>query len=293
MKSGESNTSTVDRRSALSYDEFIEGYCLPRRPVILTDAITHWPAATRWTPEYFAERVGTRRIEIDDQSLTVSELIASLDTSTPESPAPYLRTQNVVDVFPELAGDLEPPVVYSTPNWAYSPMLLPRMRRGRLHEILIGGRGAGFHVLHYDKDHLHAFISQLHGEKDFFVYAPDQTPFLYPKESTPNQARVDIFNPNLDRHPDFVHADQIRLTLRPGETVFMPSGWWHTTRMHETSISVTWNSVNATNWDDFARDTRRRAARQGGALAGAAFGAYARMVRRVLATTRPLPTTRT
>ena len=289
MRSGESHTSTVDRRRELSYDEFVDDYCLPRRPVILTDAITHWPAARRWTPAYFADRVGARHVEIDGRSLTVNELLASLETSTAEAPAPYLRAQNVVDIFPELAADLEPPVVYSTPNWAYSPLLLPPMRRGRLHEILIGGRGAGFHVLHYDKDHLHAFISQLYGEKDFFVYAPDQTRFLYPKESTPNQSPVDIFDPDLDRHPEFVHAEQIRLTLRPGETVFMPPGWWHTTRMHEPSISVTWNSVNATNWDDFAQDTRVRATPKGGPAAGIAFDLYARLVGRVLSTTRHVP----
>jgi len=154
------------------------------------------------------------------------------------------------------------------------------MRRGRLHEILFGGRRAGFHVLHYDKDHLHAFISQLFGEKEFFVFAPDQAPELYPKESTPNQSPVDIFDPDLDRHPDFARAEMITVTLRPGETVFMPPGWWHTTRMQGPSISVTWNAVNASNWDDFARDSRRRVVKKGGTLAGIAFDRYAPLVNR-------------
>jgi len=285
----ESSMGTVERRAGLDYDEFINNYCLPRRPVILTNAIAHWPAATRWTPAYFAECAGSRRVDIDGRSLTVNELIASLDASTPDAPAPYLRAQKVVDVFPELAGDLEPSVVYATPNWADSRLLLPSMRRGRLHEILIGGRGAGFHVLHYDKDHLHAFISQLYGAKDFFVYPPDQTPFLYPKESIPNQSRVDIFDPDLDRHPEFVHASQIRLTLQPGETVFMPPGWWHTTRMSEPSISVTWNCVNDTNWTDVTADTRRRVVRRAGGAAGYAFDAYAAAVARLLRAQRSRP----
>ena len=290
MQSSESSTHAIERREALNYVEFMERYCRPRRPVILTDAISHWPAATRWTPAYFAERVGDRRVDIDGRSYTVAQMIGMLEDSTPEAPAPYLRAQKVVDVFPELAEDLEPPILYSQPNWAESRLLLPSMRRARLHEILIGGRGAGFHVLHYDKDHLHAFISQLHGDKDFFVYGPDQTPYLYPKPSTPNQSRVDIFEPDLERHPDFVHATQLALTLHPGETVFMPPGWWHTTRMSGPSISVTWNCVNETNWDSVVADTRQRVERRLGGTGGVAFDLYATSVARALRSRRPRAT---
>jgi hypothetical protein len=291
MLSSESGTHAIERREGLSQVEFVERYCRPRRPVILTDAIARWPAATRWTPAYFADRVGDHRVDIDGTSYTVEQMIGMLETSTPEAPAPYLRAQKVVDVFPELAEDVEPPIVHSQPNWAHSRLLLPSMRRARLHEILIGGRGAGFHVLHYDKDHLHAFISQLHGDKDFFVYAPDQAAHLYPKPSTPNQSRVDIFAPDLERHPDFVHARQLTLTLHPGETVFMPPGWWHTTRMSEPSISVTWNCVNATNWDSVMADTRQRVVRRLGGPGGLVFDLYARTAARALRSRDPWATT--
>jgi hypothetical protein len=280
MQRNDSPSQPVERRQSLSYAEFVADYCLPRRPVILTDAISEWPATARWTPDYFVERAGDTKVEIDGSTYSVDRLVELIADSTPEDPAPYLRAQKVVDVFPGLAADLEPPIKYSQPNWADSALLLPPMRRGRLHEILIGGRGAGFHVLHYDKDHLHAFISQFYGDKEFFVYAPDQTPRLYPKPSTPNQSPVDIFDPDLERHPDFAHAEQITLTLHPGETVFMPAGWWHTTRMTGPSISVTWNTVNATNWSDVAADTRQRVLRKGGAPAAAAFDLYTAVVAR-------------
>jgi histone arginine demethylase JMJD6 len=265
----------VDRRVDLSHDEFIRSYCIPRRPVIFENAIGHWPATHRWTPEYFVERVGDKRVVVDGSAYTVRQLVDLIANSSAQNPAPYLRAQKLVDVFPELAGDLEPPMAYSLPNWAESHMLPPSIRRTRLHEILLGGSGAGFHVLHYDKDHLHAFIAQLYGEKEFFAFAPDQTPYLYPKKSSPNQSQVDIFDPDLDRHPDFEKADQIRVTLGPGEAIFMPPGWWHTTRMPGASISVTWNMVNGTNWSDFTADTETRVrAHTNGAVAGV-FRAFA------------------
>ena len=279
----------IDRRRALTHAEFLTDYCIPRRPVVLSDAIEAWPAASRWTPEYFATRVGHRDVTVDGATYTVAHLVDLIADSSPEAPAPYLRAQKVVDVFPELAGDLEPPPHYGQPNWAESRLLPPSMRRGRLHEILLGGRGAGFHVLHYDKDHLHAFVSQLYGDKEFFLYAPDQTPFLYPKASAPNQSSVDIFRTDPQRHPRFREAQQVTFTLGPGDTIFVPAGWWHTTRMPGASISVTWNMVNHTNWADVTADTQARVLAKTNAPVAAAFGLYATLFSQIKAVGRRQP----
>lgn len=248
---------------------------MPDHPVLLPEATARWPALGRWTPDYFADRVGHRRVTVDGESCTVRELLERIDRSTAEDPAPYLRAQKVAEVFPELSGDLEPMIDDARPNWAESRLLPPQVRRGRLPEILLGGRGAGFHVLHYDKDRLHAFISQLYGPKDLFLFSPDQSDCLYPNESAPNQSMVDIHAPDLDRHPRFAEAEMLTTTLAPGDTVFIPSGWWHTTLMNQTSISVTWNMVEASNWDAFAADTRLRVSERTHPVLAAAFGVYA------------------
>ena len=228
----------------------------------------------RWTPAYFAEKVGHRRVTVDDAEYTVSELLALIESSTPENPAPYLRAQKLVEVLPELAPDLEPMISDARPNWAESRLLPSSIRRARLPEILLGGRGAGFHVLHYDKAHLHAFISQLYGLKDLFIFSPEQTPRLYPKESAPNQSSVNIHTPDLVRHPLFADAEMQVTTLKPGDTVYVPPGWWHTTLMNETSITVTWNMVGASNWADFSADTRSRVASRTNQAVAGALGAY-------------------
>lgn len=285
--------ATVERRGAMSHAEFMESYAQPWKPVILTDAMSHWKAAQIWSPTYFKTQVGDRRVQIDGASYSVKELFDLIESSTPEDPAPYLRIQKLVEVFPELGDDLEPPIIHAQPNWAESPLMAPSIRRTRLHEILIGGNGASFDGLHYDKDHLHAFIAQFHGEKDFFVYAPGQSPFLYPKDHLPNQARVDIFKPDFESFPEFARAQQIKLTLKPGEVVFMPAGWWHTTRMHGPSISVTWNVVNSTNWENVVADTHDRVEHRANKAVAAAFRAYASAFGRAKALSEGLKTRKT
>jgi Cupin-like domain len=227
-----------------------------------------------WTPEYFARRVGHRRVTIDGSEYTIAELLDLIEKSTPEQPAPYLRAQKLDEVLPELADDVKPVIDDTRHNRAESRLLPTSIKRYPLMEILLGGRGAGFHVLHYDVDHLHAFISQLYGPKRLFFFGPDQTDRLYPHDGSPNQSSVDIHAPDLEHFPRFAEAEMLTATLQPGETVFVPSGWWHTTMMEETSISVTWNLVEASNWGNFVTDARRRVTRSRHPVVGTAFGAY-------------------
>ncbi len=177
-------------------------------------------------------------------------------------------------MLPELVEDIKPSIDDNRPGRAESRLLPRSVKRHQRPEILLGGRGAGFHVLHYDVDHLHAFISQLYGPKRLYFFAPDQTEHLYPRQSAPNLSSVDIHAPDLDRFPLFAEAEMLTATLQPGETVFVPSAWWHTTMMEETSISVTWNLVETSNWDSFVADVRRRVGRRRHPAVGAAFGAY-------------------
>ena len=52
----------------------------------------------------------------------------------------------------------------------------------------------------------------------------------------------------------FAKAVCDKFVLGPGEMLFVPAGWWHTTRLLGPAISVSIGCANATNWADFARD---------------------------------------
>jgi hypothetical protein len=58
----------------------------------------------------------------------------------------------------------------------------------------------------------------------------------------------------MTRFPKFSGASGFRFKLYPGETLFVPSGWWHTARILSPSITVSINGANAANWKDFRRD---------------------------------------
>jgi hypothetical protein len=126
-------------------------------------------------------------------------------------------------------------------------------------EAYIGGAGASFPMLHYDGVHTHAFLMQIEGVKEYIALPPNQEPFVYPRAGRwRNQSCVDVGNPDFERHPLFAYATGSRFELHPGETLFVPAGWWHTARILTPSITVSTNCVNAANWSSFVDDYCRQ-----------------------------------
>ena len=94
-----------------------------------------------------------------------------------------------------------------------------------------------------------AFISQLYGEKDVLVFAPSDTPYLYPTAENVLVSSIKNFDqPDLEKFPLYRQATPIRFRLYPGETLFCPSGWWHTTSMPGMSITVVTSHWCRANW---------------------------------------------
>jgi hypothetical protein len=136
--------------------------------------------------------------------------------------------------------------------------------------------GAVFPILHYDNSHVHAFLTQIHGEKEFVCFGPEQTAFLYPGEGkrSNNSLMNDVERPDLARFPLFRRARPLRATLYPGETIFLPGGWWHTTRMNTVSITVSMNTANWGDWREFRQDYCVGVRQRRTAMHAAAVSAY-------------------
>jgi len=44
--------------------------------------------------------------------------------------------------------------------------------------------------------------------------------------------------------------------IGPGETLFIPNGWWHTARSLSFTISVAFDLLGASNWPRFRNEVR-------------------------------------
>ena len=246
---------TIDRRSNLSYEEFIRDYLMPRKPVVITDATAQWKAAA-WTPQWFRDRYPGKILLTDQGEMVMEDFIDAI-TATGTEPGPFLREQPLADVFPDLVDHVLPTPTYALPNWLGGNYLLDRVtqrlnRESRL-EVNFCGRRV-FPYLHIDDLHVHAFINQIYGDKNLVVFPPEQEPFLYRKKNERFSQIPDVDQTDLERFPLFAQARPIRMVLHAGESVFMPCGWWHTTRVSGASLSTVFSIANASNWSDLVGD---------------------------------------
>ena len=249
----------IEFRAGLSHEEFCRDYVARNRPVILTDLVKSWRALSEFTPEFFAGRYADRELEIDGVKWRMADLVAAIDAPDTAGKRPYFRNIPLVETFPDLRDFVNPSGDCWEPNWIARPFtnkpLGDVLNRVATMEFFMGGVGGGFPVLHWDTFHTHVLLTQVYGQKKFFVFAPDQTPFLYPTADHPHISQVrDMEDPDIAKYPLFAKASPTVFTLGPGDTLFIPCGWWHTTKMLSTSISLAKNFVNETNWPLVARD---------------------------------------
>jgi histone arginine demethylase JMJD6 len=251
-------SATIDRRSRLSYAEFEREYLRPERPVIITDGLQAWPALTKWTPEFFRDVHGDKVVRVSGKDMRLGDFMDAVLASSDEHPSPYLNNLLVRQQFPEIAADILPEFVYALPDRLRSPLLKGAVAsagtRDGIPELLIAGRGARFN-LHYDAAFLLGFVTQIHGDKEFLVFSPEDGRYLYQRPDDPRYSQIpNIFDVDLDRFPLFAKATPMRFVLGPGESIFNPAGWWHATRILSPSIAMVISTANASNWRAFRRD---------------------------------------
>ncbi len=146
---------TIERRSGLSFEAFRSEYLLPRRPVIVTDAMDGWRARREWSPAYFRERFGDRTVETDEGDMTVGHFVDQLTEVGAGGEAPFLREQPVTWVLPELMDDMQPLPPYSEPNWLSLPALRARGRRDALQPERLVAHDQDARDLDLGRDQLH------------------------------------------------------------------------------------------------------------------------------------------
>lgn len=228
----------IDRRDALSCDEFVEQYAMLGKPVVLTGLMQDWEAARLWNFEYFKRRHGDVTIAArcsDDYERTITmPLAAYIDSLGNPHMHFYLKDWVFEDDIPDLLAQYRVPRHFV--NWTRR---LPDKWQPKWRWLYIGPASSASH-LHVDFLLTSAWNALFVGSKRWLVYSPDQAQHMY-------RGAVDAFCPDLGRFPLFTHARGHMHVQRPGEIMYMPATWWHAVRNEEPSLALSENFINAVN----------------------------------------------
>ena len=190
------------------------------RPVVVQGAVAGWAALQRWTPAYFKARFHERPVAVSyEATMPFDQFIDEVMASDTAHPGPYMFRLFLHEHLPEVLPDLIPQNPYAFPRRYASPLMRAQWRRpdGYL-KLLIGGVGSKFPVLHYDGDNAHAAVTEVHGDKEFVMFPPEDGPLLYANPRLPNRSLIDdLARPDLARFPLLAQARRHRL-LQVGGT---------------------------------------------------------------------------
>lgn len=115
--------------------------------------------------------------------------------------------------------------------------------------ILFGpaGSGAPFHI---DPRGTSAWNTVIYGKKRWALYPPNiQPPGVGPHDddyyNAPSSLRwlLEVYT-KIKKH----HIKPLECVQRPGETLFIPSGWWHQVYNTEDTMAVTHNFASTANF---------------------------------------------
>lgn len=213
----------VEHIGGLTRETFAENHLKPLIPVVFTDLTASWEATQKWTVEFFKEQYGHLEVPVysanyskpgktymvPDKMMPFREFL-SISEQGPTDLRMFLF--NIFRHAPELCND------FSTPT----------IMEGFIKQfpfMFFGGEGSKV-ALHYDIDMSHVFLNQIYGRKRVVLFPPEQSRKIYQHPYTV-ASYIDVNNPDYEKYPALRQAWGYDCIVNPGETLFMPSGYWH------------------------------------------------------------------
>eukprot|EP01120_Amphizonella_sp_Union-15-10_P006336 TRINITY_DN2017_c0_g1_i1.p1 TRINITY_DN2017_c0_g1~~TRINITY_DN2017_c0_g1_i1.p1 ORF type:complete len:460 (-),score=75.50 TRINITY_DN2017_c0_g1_i1:63-1442(-) len=243
----------IARRSAkeLTPEKFIEEFEKPGIPVIITDAIDHWPAMKKWTPDQLLKKYGDIKFRTGGGfKMSLSNYFQYLETQTEPVPL-YLFDQNFAYNAKEMSTDYQVPVYFSEDLFK----IVGEDDRPPYRWILIGPSrsGAPFHT---DPRGTSAWNAVIQGSKRWALYPPTvHPPGVGPDDSEYYNAPSPI-KWYLEHYPCLTpDARPLECIHKEGEVLFIPSGWWHMVyNLDDLTVAVTHNFASTSNFSRVAQD---------------------------------------
>lgn len=257
----------IDIVDDISKEEFFEKYLKPRKPVVIKNMARKWPAYQKWTMDYLKEVVGDVTVPLYDSS--------KADPAAPiNAPTAEMKFADYIDLIQREPTDLR---IFFFDPIKHAPKILkdyisPTSLMGgfldKYPSMFFGGKGS-VTFLHYDIDMAHIFHTHFNGRKHILLFDYKWKDRLYQiPYATYALEDYDIEHPDFTKFPALDGVEGIECFLEHGDTLFMPTGWWHWMKYLDGSFSISlrawdkswavkahslWNLAVQRNFDNFMK----------------------------------------
>ena len=215
-------------------------------PVVLRGGAHGWAPVAKWTPAHLARVAGHRTIPVrakpaagasgrlfgdvqrmgayETTDVRLAELLAELEGADDAPPAYYGAKLRLRDQLPELFADAD-----DGPAEEYASCFGAAEGANPIAYI---GAGAQATPMHFDA--AENLLCVVAGAKELLLYPPAEGARLAPvgeRNTSTIYSRID-FTTALDfgRFPALRGAAPRAVTVRAGDVLYLPCGWWHAVR---------------------------------------------------------------
>jgi len=228
----------LDELTPTEFDRYLPEFKANGRPVVLRDYHADDAALGSWSFRSFIDRLPDQTIDLDVGDAMVTQGL----TFEVESLHDYLRflassgddprgAERYLQGFDIFAGD---------PS-LNDEISFPHLDEVAVRQVRAGWIGPAGTVTGYHSDIGDNQLSQVVGRKLVKLISPDQADCVYPtRKYDPNGIACAVNADDWDSqaHPLLADAQANYVVLEPGDSVYIPGGWFHYVRSIDASISV-------------------------------------------------------
>ncbi len=226
--------------STITKKEFTENYLKPQQPVVLRGLWKQYDAYEKWTMDYFKQTMGDIEVNLFSSKM-------AKPSETLSVPHAKMKFSDYLTLIEKEPTDLR---LFLFPVFKFKPELLkdfgyPKIT-GRYLKIpfMFFGPKYSFTRMHMDIDLSNVFLTQFAGKRRVVLFPPDQSDLLYRLPFNVHST-VDIDKPDLATYPAMQYAKGYTAILEQGDTLFMPSGYWHHVEYLESGFGLSVRTLGA------------------------------------------------
>lgn len=213
----------IDVVEGISRKQFEDNYYYPQKPVVIKGLVNNFPAHKKWSFDFFSKEMGGLEVGIFDASLERPDRAYK----TPDYTLPFREYLKEIQQGPTKKR------LFLFNPFKHNPSLLsdfefPKLCGGFIKSfpfMFFGGDGSITRA-HQDVDMSCIFLTQFEGKKKVLLIDPKYSELLYRLPFNVHTP-ADLKNPDFEKFPGLKYVKGIETTLSFGDTLFIPSGWWH------------------------------------------------------------------
>jgi len=231
----------VDHTSLINFND---NYFKPQKPVVIKGLTDDKIAGKRWTISYFKETMGDLEVDIFDNGNKKSASSAHTTSDLKMKLGEYLEIINKNE-----KTDLR---IFLFNFFKSNPELknefpCPEIFKGILDDMgymFFGGKDTTVRI-HYDIDMSNVLLTHFGGKKRVVLISPKYNDLLY-RLPFNTYSLIDLDKIDYHKYPALAYIKGYECVLEHGDSIFIPSGFWHYMTYLEPSFSISYRKLAPT-----------------------------------------------